>query len=99
MGNSGYYQLAAGVDVVPLPEEAILFRSCTLAVKIEGSMAALLGRRVLPLLDRPRSLDYLESRLPDLPPRASEGEPGIAGGSARARALGGGHSPRAQSAV
>ncbi len=60
-----YYHLAAGVDVVPLTEQSVLFRSNTLAVKIEGSMAALLNERVLPLLDRPRSLDDLESELGD----------------------------------
>ncbi len=59
MQNLVYYRLAAGVDVVPLTEECVLFRSNTLAVKVEGSMAALLSARVLPLLDRPRSLDYL----------------------------------------
>jgi ribosomal protein S12 methylthiotransferase accessory factor len=61
-----YYQLAAGVDVVPLTEESVLFRSNTLAVKVEGSMATLLSERVLPLLDRPRSLDDLESQLGDV---------------------------------
>ena len=66
MQNLVYYQLAAGVDVVPLTEESVLFRSNTLAVKVEGSMAALLSARVLPLLDRPRSLDYLESQLGDV---------------------------------
>jgi ribosomal protein S12 methylthiotransferase accessory factor len=66
MRNLVYYQLAAGVDVVPLTEESVLFRSNTLAVKVEGSMAALLSRSVLPLLNRPRSLDDLESQLGDL---------------------------------
>jgi ribosomal protein S12 methylthiotransferase accessory factor len=65
MQNLVYYQLAAGVDVVPLTEESVLFRSNTLAVKVEGSMAALLSTRVLPLLDRPRSLHDLESQLGD----------------------------------
>ena len=61
-----YYQLAAGVDVVPLTEESVLFRSNTLTVKVEGSMAALLNSRVLPLLNRPRSLDDLQTELGDV---------------------------------
>ncbi len=65
MQNLVYYQLAAGVDVVPLSEESVLFRSNTLAVKVEGSMAVLLSREVLPLLNRPRSITELESHLGD----------------------------------
>jgi ribosomal protein S12 methylthiotransferase accessory factor len=66
MQSQHQYSLAAGVDVVPLPDDALLFRSGTLAVKVEGSMAGLLAQRVLPLLDLPRTLEYLASQLPDL---------------------------------
>jgi ribosomal protein S12 methylthiotransferase accessory factor len=59
MSDNPYYQLAAGVDVVPLSDAAILFRSNTLAVKVEG--AAALADHVLPLLVEPRSLDELQS--------------------------------------
>lgn len=68
MATPVYYQLAAGVDVVPLGEESFLFRSSTLAVKVEGSMAAFLSRRVLPLLDRPCLLDDIELQLKDVAP-------------------------------
>jgi len=58
-----YYKLAAGVDVVPLSDESILFRSNTLAVKIDGSMAAWLNGHVLPLLKEPRSLSGLTAQI------------------------------------
>jgi len=67
MSTPPYYQLAPGIDVVPLDGEALLFRSATLAIKIDGSMAVVLRHRVLPLLHEPHRLDDLESRLPDLP--------------------------------
>ena len=58
-----YYQIAAGVDVVPLGDESILFRSNTLAVKIDGSMATWLNGHVLPLLKEPRSLADLSAQV------------------------------------
>src|SRR3989442_9852104 len=70
MTNTMYYRLAAGVDVVPIGDDAYLFRSNTLAVRIEGSMAVLLGRRVIPLLQQARSVDELSPLLADVPARA-----------------------------
>jgi ribosomal protein S12 methylthiotransferase accessory factor len=59
MPDTSYYTLAAGVDVVPLSDAAVLFRSNTLAVRVEGG--AVLADRVLPLLAVSRSLDELQS--------------------------------------
>src|SRR5215813_8875594 len=69
MTDTAYYRLAAVVDVVPMGDDAFLFRSNTLAVRVEGSMAVLLGRRVLPLLQQPRSVDELSPLLDDVPRR------------------------------
>ncbi|HMY98389.1 MAG TPA: TOMM precursor leader peptide-binding protein [Burkholderiaceae bacterium] len=65
--NGPYYRLAAGVDVVPLSGPAILFRSSTLAVKIEGEIAPILAKRVVPLLESPRALQEIQNSLADLP--------------------------------
>jgi bacteriocin biosynthesis cyclodehydratase domain-containing protein len=61
-----YYQLAPGVDVVPLNDDALLFRSATLSIKVDGSMAVVLRERVLPLLRQPRRFDELHASLPEL---------------------------------
>jgi ribosomal protein S12 methylthiotransferase accessory factor len=51
-----FYQIASGIDVVPLSNGDILFRSDTLAVRLEGSAARILVEQVIPLLDGKRSL-------------------------------------------
>jgi ribosomal protein S12 methylthiotransferase accessory factor len=63
-----FYRLAAGIDVVPLTESALLLRSDTLAARIEGASATVLGERILPLLDGRRSLTEIARQLPDLGP-------------------------------
>jgi bacteriocin biosynthesis cyclodehydratase domain-containing protein len=61
-----FYRLAPGIDVVPLGEEAILFRSDTLTARIEGASVAVLRDRVLPLLDGSSSLAQVARQLPGL---------------------------------
>lgn len=65
--HAAYYSLAPGIDVVPLDDGNLLFRSDTLAIRIEGGFARVLAQRVLPLLDGRRSFDELAAQLPDLP--------------------------------
>lgn len=66
MHAPGYYRLAPGVDAVPLADGALLFRSSTLALRVEGNSASFLAERVVPLLGECRSLDELSKRIPDL---------------------------------
>lgn len=65
--QSVYYSLAHGVDAVPLADGNLLFRSDTLAVRIEGGFARVLRERVLPLLDGSRSFADVAAALSDLP--------------------------------
>jgi hypothetical protein len=55
------------VDTVRLDDGNVLFRSDSLAVRLEGPAARLLAERVLPLLDGQRSLADLARQLPDVP--------------------------------
>jgi ribosomal protein S12 methylthiotransferase accessory factor len=61
-----FYRLAAGVDVVPLGDSALLVRSDTLAARIEGASATVLREQILPLLDGRRSLAEVAGQLPNL---------------------------------
>src|SRR5262249_10362182 len=67
MNGATYYRLAPGVDGVPLSNNALLFRSTTLAVKVDGSMATVLRERLLPLLQEGSALADLQSSLADVP--------------------------------
>ena len=42
------YRIAPGVDAVPLGDDGLLFRSSTLAVKLEGSAAAVFRNQLVP---------------------------------------------------
>ena len=46
-----FFKLRNGIDVVPLDGGDLLFRSDSLAIRIEGTFARILHERVLPLLD------------------------------------------------
>jgi ribosomal protein S12 methylthiotransferase accessory factor len=61
-----FYRPAPGIDVVSIGEGALLFRSDTLSVRIEGPSTALLQERILPLLDGGQSLAKVASTLPTL---------------------------------
>lgn len=67
MSENIYYYLAPGIDVVPLNDNQILFRSDVVNLRIEGGFAQILRDRVLPQLDGTRSLHTLAEALPDLP--------------------------------
>lgn len=62
------YSLVPAVDVVPLRDGHLLFRSEAVAIRIEGGFARTLEQRVLPLLDGRRRLSQVCAALPDLPP-------------------------------
>ena len=59
-----FYRPAAGIDVVSVGDGALLFRSDTLLVRIEGASVAVLQRRILPLLDGSRSLAEVARAIP-----------------------------------
>ncbi len=65
-----YYFLAPGIDVVPLADGNLLFRSDVLTLRIEGGFARVLRDRVLPLLDGKRPFAEVAAALPDLPAAA-----------------------------
>ena len=46
-----FYQIASGIDVVPLSNGDTLFRSDALAVRLEGSAARILAELVVPFLN------------------------------------------------
>jgi bacteriocin biosynthesis cyclodehydratase domain-containing protein len=62
-----FYQLACGIDVVPLSNGDTLFRSDALAVRLEGSAARILAEQVVPLLDGERSLAEISQMAPSFP--------------------------------
>ncbi len=66
MNDSEHFRLADGVDVVRMPDEGLLFRSNTLAVRVDGTMAETLERRILPLLREPVTLHGLTQALADI---------------------------------
>ena len=59
-----FYRPAPGIDVVPIGKGALLFRSDTLTVRIEGPSTALFQERILPLLDTGKSLAEVAGALP-----------------------------------
>jgi ribosomal protein S12 methylthiotransferase accessory factor len=61
-----FYRPAPGIDVVSIGKDALLFRSDTLTVRIEGPSTVLLQERILPLLDGGKSLTEIASALPTL---------------------------------
>jgi ribosomal protein S12 methylthiotransferase accessory factor len=61
-----YYSLAPGIDIVPLGDGNILFRSDTLSIRIEGQFSGVLVERVVPLLDGQHTLAEIAARLPDI---------------------------------
>ena len=62
-----FYQLASGIDVLPLSNGDILFRSDALAVRLEGSAARILAEEIVPLLDGERSLAEISQLVPSFP--------------------------------
>ena len=62
-----FYQIAPGIDVVPLSNGDILFRSDAIAVRLEGSAARILAEQVVPLLDGARSLAEISQTVPSFP--------------------------------
>jgi ribosomal protein S12 methylthiotransferase accessory factor len=62
-----FYQIASGIDVVPLSNGDTLFRSDALAVRLEGSAARILAEQVVPLLDGARSLDEISEMVTSFP--------------------------------
>ena len=61
------YSVAPGVDAVPLRDGHLLFRSDTLAIRVEGGFARTLEQRLLPLLDGHRPFSDVCAQVPDLP--------------------------------
>ena len=68
MPSDPCYLLAPGVEAIPMDSERLLFRSETLAVRVEGGIADVLAKRILPLLDGRRKFSELAKAMPDLPP-------------------------------
>lgn len=69
MGKSvdgGYYDLAPGTDVVTLEESAVLFKSDTVVLRLEGESASVFQEKILPLLDGRKSLQAVASHFPGL---------------------------------
>lgn len=68
MNNSThiYYRLAPSIDVIQLSDGSVLFRSDTLATRIEGEFAKPLLEFIVPLLDGKHSLVDLASKVPDV---------------------------------
>lgn len=64
--HDAYYYLASDIDIVPLDNGNVLFRSDSMAVRIEGESARLLVDQILPLLDRRRPLSEVAMHLPGL---------------------------------
>ena len=62
-----FYQIAPGIDVVPLSNGDILFRSDALAVRLEGPAARILAEQIVPLLDGERSLAEISRTVPSFP--------------------------------
>jgi hypothetical protein len=66
MSRELFYQVPPGIDVVPLSNGDVLFRSDAVAVRLEGAAARILAEQVIPLLDGQRSLSEISARLPHL---------------------------------
>ena len=65
-----YYRLAPGIDVIPLDDDAVWFRSEILSLRVEGSDARVLAERVIPLLDGNTSLSQVARRVPEYSQRS-----------------------------
>lgn len=63
-----FYSLAPGVDAVPLGNGQVLFRSDTLAIRLEGEAARLLAEQVLPLLDGQHPWAVVAAAVPGIDP-------------------------------
>jgi ribosomal protein S12 methylthiotransferase accessory factor len=61
-----YYRLKANALVIPLVEEALLLKTDTVSIRIEGGFAQMLRSRILPALDGQLTVSELAHRL-DLP--------------------------------
>jgi ribosomal protein S12 methylthiotransferase accessory factor len=62
-----FYQIASGIDVVPLSNGDTLFRSDALAVRLEGSAARIFAELVVPFLNGERSLAEISKMFPNFP--------------------------------
>lgn len=62
-----FYRIAPGIDVVPVDNGNILFRSDALAVRLEGSAARILAEEIVPLLNGQRSLGQILDMVSSFP--------------------------------
>lgn len=59
-----YFALAPGVDAIAIGDDSLLFRSDTIAVRVEGRLAIALRDEILPLLDGEHTLAQVAEQLP-----------------------------------
>jgi len=63
-----YYRLRPGTEVVPFDKDSVLFRSDSVALRLEGASAMFFADHVLPLLDGRHSANELAVALPGIDP-------------------------------
>ncbi|MCB0212715.1 MAG: TOMM precursor leader peptide-binding protein [Anaerolineae bacterium] len=63
-----YYRLSPGIDIVPLRDNEMLFRSDTVAIRLGGESSLFFVEQIVPLLDGQRSFDQLAAALPTVSP-------------------------------
>ncbi|MCB0163576.1 MAG: TOMM precursor leader peptide-binding protein [Anaerolineae bacterium] len=65
--------MSPDIDVVPLPNNEMLFRSDRVAVRLGGESSLFFVEQILPLLDGQRSFDQLTAELTDTPSEVLQG--------------------------
>lgn len=68
-----YYALAPGVEIIPLDENKLLFRSDTLAIKLDGRSTKFFLEKIVPLINGSYTLREIVAQVPQVPAEELEG--------------------------